>query len=238
MYATCGACGLKHVIYQERGAAVHMTRSPSPEPMPHGLHFVDMPDGFVMLDAGCQTSVGGSEWHQALQAELDTLGIAYASEDLVEYFKFGDGTTVTSTRTWTYRLALSGMLADITIADVPGTLPGLLSPDATGQFGLQVDFAKSRWRVPKGTWKPLQYTASGHIRLPVLQYPAAVHVLQQESADSGSHDSADEMCQGQPWLASQSSDTVSEEDASSSTSESQRRGVSDLITDSSPDASE
>ena len=130
------------------------------------------------------------------------------------------------------------MLADVAIAEIPGTLPGLLSPDATGQFGLQVDFAKSRRRVPKGTWKPLQYTASGHIRLPVLQYPAEVPVLQQESADSGSHDSADEMCQGQPWLASQSSDTVSEDDASSTTSESQHSGVSDLITESSPDASE
>ena len=182
--------------------------------------------------------MGGSDWHEALQAELNALGIAYASEDLVEYFKFGDGATVTSTRTWTYCLASFAVLADIRIAEIPGTLPGLLSPDAAGQFGLQVDFAKSRWRVPKGIWKPLQYTASGHVRLPALQYPAAVHVLQQESADSGSYDSADEMCRGQPWLASQSSDAVSEDDASSTTSESQRGGASDLVTEPSPDASE
>ena len=80
---------------------MHMTRPPSPDPPAlHGLHLVDMPAGKVMLDTGCKTSVGGSDWHQALQAELTALGVAFASEDVVEYFKFGDGTTVTSMRSW------------------------------------------------------------------------------------------------------------------------------------------
>ena len=142
-----------------------------------------------------------------------------------------------------YTLALSGVPADFRIAEIAGPLPGLLSPEATGQFGLQLDFAKSRWRAPKGSWKPLQYTASGHIRLPVLQYPTAVHLLGQsdseaESADYRSLDSADEMCKGQPWLASQSSNSASEDDASSTTSESQHDGASEQVTETSPDASE
>ena len=67
-YASCGLCGLKHGIYVEK-SAVHMTRPPSPDPpVPHGLHLVDMPAGYAMLDTGCKTSVGGSDWHQALQA--------------------------------------------------------------------------------------------------------------------------------------------------------------------------
>ena len=249
MYASCGLRGLKHVIYAERTNHVHMMRPLTPEPqpdaseleVPHTLHFVDMPAGYVMLDTGCKTSVGGSEWHQALQAELDALGVAYASEDQLEYFKFGDGTTVPSTRSWTYSLAVSGLLAYVKIAEVPGALPGLLSPDAIRQFALQVDFAELKWRVPKGQWKPLQFTDSGHIRLPVLQHPSGINMMDQaayESADSSKADSADEMCQGQPWLASQSSDSASQDDASSTTSESQHDGATDQVTTSSSDASE
>ena len=59
-----------------------------------------------------------------------------------------------------------------------------------------------------------------------------------ESAVSSKADPADEMCQGQPWLASQSSDTASQDDASSTTSESQRDGATDKVTSTSPDASE
>ena len=162
---------------------------------------------------------------------------------MTECLKFADGSTVCSQHTWLYELAVAGTCAQVRIAEVPGSLPGLLSPEATGQFGLQLDFAKSRWRVPKGSWKPLQYTASGHIRLPVLQYPTAVHLLGQsdsedESVDYGSLDSADEMCKGQPWLASQSSNSASEDDASSTTSESQHDGASEQVTETSPDASE
>ena len=210
MYATCAACRLQHVIYAVRNG-VHMTRQPSPDSplqqkdplVPHSLHLVDVPSGFVMLDAGSKASVGGAEWHKALQAELASLGMDYASEDAVEYFRFGDGTTVASVRTWVCPLALSGTLANIRIAEIPGSLPGLLSPEATGQFGLQLDFAKQRWRVPDGDWKPIQHTASGHIRLPMLQYPNAAHVAHDadsvsDSAESDSHDSADEMCNGQP----------------------------------------
>ena len=104
-----------------------------------------------------------------------------------------------------------------------------------------MDFAKRNWRVPKGHWKPLQFTASGHIRLPALQRPSGINMLDQpasESADSSRADSADEMCQGQPRLASQSSDTASQDDASSTTSESQRDGATDKVTSTSSDASE
>ena len=53
MYATCRACGLKHVIYVER-RGVHMNHQPNlhGEPPVSELHLVDMPPGYVMLDTG------------------------------------------------------------------------------------------------------------------------------------------------------------------------------------------
>ena len=70
MYADCAICGLNRAIFVQRApSAVHVTREPSPEKAPYDSYIVDMPAGFVMLDTGCKASVGGSTWHEALQAE-------------------------------------------------------------------------------------------------------------------------------------------------------------------------
>ena len=156
----------------------------------------------------------------------------------MQYFKFGHGATVTSTRTWVYPLAVSGKCADVRIAEVPGSLPGLLSPEATSAFGLKLDFAKSSWRVPRGEWKPLQYTNSGHIRLPVLQYPTSVQVATRH-ASSDSDNSADAMCNSQPWLETpDASSDASGIDAQSSTSESAHSCSTALLTSDMADSSE
>ena len=218
-----------------------MARPPSPEPAAraHDSYVVDMPAGFVMLDTGCKASVGGAIWHGALQAELKKMAVPFSSEESLEYFKFGDGATVTSTRTWVYPLALSGRCADIRIAEIPGPLPGLLSPKANGLFGLKLDFEKSRWRVPRGAWKPLQFTDSGHIRLPVLQYPTTVHVAAKTSSASEA-DSADEMCRSQPWL--ETPDASSEEGRdgplTTTSSESRHSFSTALLTSDTADSSE
>jgi hypothetical protein len=233
---------LKHVIYVER-RAVNMNASPpcpsTPVPI-NELHLVDMPVGYAMLDTGCKASVGGAQWHRALQAELAKIGAVFSKEDVTDYFKFGDGSTVASTCTWSYPLAVAGHTARVRIAEIPGELPGLLSPEATGQFGLQLDFAKSKWRVPKGDWEPLQYTASGHIKLPVLQFPHDTHAADDGSdADSSDPTSGDAQARdaSRPWDEPADDSSVQDSpvsDGSDSSAESGHLFGSDLISASSP----
>ena len=246
IYAACRTCGLKHVVYVER-RGVHMNHQPSlqEEPPVSELHLVDMPPGYVMLDTGCKASVGGDKWHRALQTELVKSGAVFSEEPCTEYFKFGDGTTVASHRTWVYPLAIAGTVASVRIAEIPGDLPGLLSPEATGQFGLQVDFAQSKWRVPRGTWEPLQYTASGHIKLPVLQFPQDTHFADSDSdAVSSDESSADApaLDKARPWVepadGSSASDTPVSAATSTSSEESQHDYSSGLVSYSTSSASE
>ena len=86
---------------------------------------------------------------------------------------------------------------------------------------------------PRGDWKPLQYTASGHIKLPVLQFPAEVHAM-LDHAESGSRsDSADDVCHNQPWLETPTaSSDGSEPDLQSSSTESSHSFSSERLTES------
>jgi hypothetical protein len=115
----------------------------------------------------------------------------------------------------------------------------LLSPKATALFGLKLDFAKSSWRVPRGSWKPLQFTDSGHVRLPVLQYPTSAHVTATEASSASATDSADETCNHQPWLETPDvSSDGGDGGPQTSSSESRHSFSTALLTSDTADSSE
>ena len=163
---------------------------------------------------------------------------------MTEYFKFGDGATVASEATYTYQLAIAGEIRDVPIAEVLCDLPGLLSPEAIGMFGIQLDFAESRWRVKGGCWEPIQYTTSGHIRLPVLQYPDEAFFQADTSgsdSDSGSAVSEQEgvLRHTRTWEEPSDGSSVSgsqEEDDSSSSESSAHDFSSRYVTSTSESA--
>jgi hypothetical protein len=203
----------------------------------HAVHLVDMPAGYAMLDTGCRAPVAGQTWHEALQGELRKLDLEFTSDTNPEHFRFGDGATVTSRRGWTYPLAVGGQCAAIRIAEVPGSLPGLLGPDAIAQFKIQLDFAKSRWRTRGAHWRPFQWTESGHIRLPILQHSHVLHA-EADSDDDQLETASEQSDVGSSQEPDDSGDSLSNEgDSQSSSTESNHEYSSQLCTGSSENSS-
>ena len=82
-----------------------------------------------MLDTGCKRAVRGSEWHRDLQAQKDACEEPYYYVPQEEYFKFGPGEPLLSSRAWKYTAGINGARCPLTIAEVEAGVPGLIGPD-------------------------------------------------------------------------------------------------------------
>ena len=68
------------------------------------VHIVQLAPGLVMMDTGCRAAVGRRSWHQGLQRCLKKMGRQFHSEGQTEFFQFGPGEPITSTRCWFTKL--------------------------------------------------------------------------------------------------------------------------------------
>ena len=82
-----------------------------------------------MIDTGCRAAVGGTSWHKALQSTMLALGRRVRSETQEEYFQFGPGEPIRSSRRWFYDVGVLGRDKVLKISEVPVECPGLIGPD-------------------------------------------------------------------------------------------------------------
>ena len=91
---SCSACGLRTCVMDNRSEAF----VPDVEEDVNDVHAVQLAPGLVMMDTGCRAAVGGKSWHQNLQKCLKKLGRKFHYEEQLEFFQFGPGEPITSTR--------------------------------------------------------------------------------------------------------------------------------------------
>ena len=117
IYASCGACGLKTCVMYNRSEAFVS----DVEDDVNDVHVVQLAPGLVMMDTGCRAAVGGTSWHKNLQKCLKGLGRTFYQKEQLEYFQFGPGEPITSTRRWHYQV---GVHRELSISEVPAECPG------------------------------------------------------------------------------------------------------------------
>jgi hypothetical protein len=145
IYASCGACGLKTCVMYNRSEAFVS----DVEDDVNDVHVVQLAPGLVMMDTGCRAAVGGTSWHKNLQKCLKGLGRTFYQKEQLEYFQFGPGEPITSTRRWHYQVGVQGQNRELSIS---------ASDDRT---------------------TPIIYARSGHPCLSLLEYdknPRAVSI--------------------------------------------------------------
>ena len=135
----------------------------------NAVYEVRLQRGMVMADTGCRRAVGGSEWHQELQEELDNLGISYRSKNITELFQFGPGEPIPSIRRWIYPVGVNGKMETLEIAEVDAAVPWLIGPDEMAAWGVKLDFTNGTMTT-RGGVSNLHPSQSGHPCIGLLDY--------------------------------------------------------------------
>jgi len=163
VYASCGRCGAKTVVqFARRGDPAFMTTAAAESGgQANELFVVRVPEGTAMLDTGCRAAVGGTRWHRELQATMRTLGRQFRSEPQSEFFQFGPGEPIRSTKKWIYDVGVLGENKKLAISEVPVECPGLVGPDELTQWGVGMEFTDRTYH--RGNKKEAMiFTQSGH----------------------------------------------------------------------------
>ena len=160
-YASCRACGLKHVIYfsERHGTLVAHQEVPSEHNVLYNIN-----PGMAIMDSGCRTSVAGIRWHEEFQKLLQSRGLTWHEEVEDETFKFGAGDPEVSQRAFIYPIGIHGHNDLVRMSCVGGgasDCPGLIGPSEMSRWGVVMDFA-ARKICMKDTWKPMLLTATRH----------------------------------------------------------------------------
>ena len=112
MYAACASCGLKTcIMYKKNRAFVTDAEAET-----SGVHLVELSPGLVMIDTGCRAAVGGRKWHQGLQGRLKELGKKFHCAKQLEFFQFGPGDPIRSTRRWHYQVGVQGVSRELVMS--------------------------------------------------------------------------------------------------------------------------
>ena len=114
-----------------------------------------------MVDTGCRSAVGGTEWHRQFQRELTSRGIPYHSEPQSEFFQFGPGEPILSQRRWCYNVGVLGRGRRLDMSEVPVTCPGLVGPDELASWSVILNF-ETGTMSSEGCEEPLLSSSSGH----------------------------------------------------------------------------
>jgi hypothetical protein len=179
VYASCTKCGLKTCILyhlakedaesHEDSAASSSGIFMTSDEKVNAVFEVKLQRGMVMADTGCRRAVGGSEWHQELQEELDNLGISYRPKNATELFQFGPGEPIPSIRRWIYPVGINGQTETLEIAEVDAAVPGLIGPDEMAAWGVKLDFTNGTVTTNGGV-SQLHPSQSGHPCIGLLDY--------------------------------------------------------------------
>ena len=143
------------------------------------VHVVQLVPGLVMMDTGCRAAVGGKSWHQNLQKCLKRLGRKFHYEEQLEFFQFGPGEPITSTRRWHYQVGVQGRNRELSISEVPAECPGLVGPTELSAWSMLLNFQDKTF-TSDGRTTPIIYARSGHPCMSLLDYdkdPRAVFQL-------------------------------------------------------------
>ena len=114
---------------------------------PQELFVVNVPEGTAMIDTGCRAAVGGSRWHAELQSALHARGKKFRKEIQEEYFQFGPGDPILSSRRWVYTVGILGEVRELVVSEVPVECPGLIGPDDLSSWGVTLDFKSQTYNV-------------------------------------------------------------------------------------------
>lgn len=121
---------MQHVLYWHERHSSFMTVEQEYLPK-NGL--------LAIADSGCRTAVGGLEWHARFQDALRQRGMTWIEIPGSEWFKFGAGEPVKSSRAFLYPVGVHGICSYLRMSEVGGgaaDCPGLVGPSDM-----------SRWKV-------------------------------------------------------------------------------------------
>jgi hypothetical protein len=143
-----------------------------------GVHVVQLAPGLVMMDTGCRAAVGGASWHHQLQKILKKLGKKFYSEDQLEFFQFGPGEPIQSTRRWHYAVGVLGRNRVLRISEVPVECPGLIGPTELSAWQMLLNFQDKTFTSEARTTSII-YARSGHPYMRLLDYEGAPEKVYQ-----------------------------------------------------------
>ena len=187
MYAGCTVCGLKTcIMYKKNRAFVTDAEAET-----NGVHLVELSPGLVMIDTGCRAAVGGRNGHQGLQGRLKELGKKFYCAKQLEFFQFGPGDPIRSTRRWHYQVGVQGVNRELVMSEVPVDCPGLIGPEKLAAWTVLLDFGAKTFTTAAGVATPIIFARSGHPCMSLLAYeekPKEVYQmdLHSEDQDGGS----------------------------------------------------
>jgi hypothetical protein len=186
VYASCGACGLKTcVMYSRADAFVAEAEEDVKD-----VHVVHLTPGLVMMDTGCRAAVGGTSWHRQLQKVLKRMGRKFHSEEQLEFFQFGPGDPIQSTRCWHYEVGVVGQNRVLRISEVQVECPGLVGPTELSAWQMMLNFQDKTF-TSEGRVSSIIYARSGHPCMSLLDYQEALRSVHQ--TESGQADSDEDL---------------------------------------------
>ena len=103
-------------------------------------HVVELTPGLVMIDTGCRAAVGGRSWHRGLQKYLKAIDKKFHCEEQLEYFQFGPGEPIRSTKRWRYQVGIQGVNRELVISEVPVECLGFIGPSELAAWRMVLDF--------------------------------------------------------------------------------------------------
>ena len=145
---------------------------PSLEPV-NPVFTVTLNPGNGMIDTGSRAAVGGPKWHRDMQRELVKRGRKFRELPQSEYFQFGPGKPIHSTKKWVYEVGILGEKKVVEISEVPAECPGLLGPEEMKLWRMRLDFDTDSVSVavPDGVRSaPMQMSESGHPIIDMLEF--------------------------------------------------------------------
>jgi hypothetical protein len=173
MYASCTRCDLRTCIQYKKNKTYTETQD---------VHVVELAPGLVMIDTGCRAAVGGRSWHRALQKCLEALGKEYYSTEQLEYFQFGPGEPIRSTRRWHYQVGIQGVNRWLIMSEVLVECPGLIGPSELTAWHMLLDFVDKTFSS-EGVTTPIIFARSGHPCMSLLEYGDESVELRQADPD-------------------------------------------------------
>ena len=165
-YARCRACDLKHVLYWHERHGSFVTSE---------QEFLPKAGLLAIADSGCRTAVGGAQWHARFQDALKQCGMKWLEVSESEWFKFGAGEPVKSTRAYIYPVGIHGIPSYLRMSEVGGDAsdcPGLVGPSDMSRWKVVFKFGTKEVDA-MGVTRPMVLTSTRHPGLDLLDFGAS-----------------------------------------------------------------
>ena len=120
---------------------------------------------------------------------LKALGQKYYSEEQLEFFQFGPGEPIRSTKRWHYPVGVQGVERELVISEAPAECPGLVGPSELSACQMKLEF-EAKTFTSAGRTTPIIYARSGHPCMCFLEYKweLSTTVYQLEVAEDSEED--------------------------------------------------